>query len=251
VDAPRVAASGAARNHREVVVDRPPALAEALAVRLEEEAAAAFAARDRFTVALPGGSVAEAFAPRLAALPVDWSRVELFWVDERAVPAEDRASNYGLALRLGLAAVGAPAARVHRMAGDAGDLDGAAASYERTLRDSLGEPPRLDVALLGVGEDGHVASLFPAHPLLAERRRLVAPVLDAPKPPPRRLTLTLPALLAARLLVIAAFGEAKAAAIGAALEDADSPLPVARLARGARRVLFLLDPPAYASSPSR
>jgi 6-phosphogluconolactonase len=229
-----------------VIVDRPPALAEALAVRLEEEAAAAFAARDRFAIALPGGSVAEAFAPRLAALPVDWSRVELFWVDERAVPPADPASNYGLALRLGLAASGAPVARVHRMNGEVDDLDGAAASYEATLRDRLGEAARLDVALLGVGEDGHVASLFPGHPLLAERERLVAAVHDAPKPPPRRLTLTLPALLAARLVVIAAFGEAKAAAIAAALGGERSPLPVARVANAASRILFLLDPPLLA-----
>jgi 6-phosphogluconolactonase len=189
--------------------------------------------------------VAEAFAARLARLPVDWSRVELFWVDERAVPVDDPRSNFGLARRLGLEETGAPPARLHPMSGAAADLAAAAASYEEELRSVLGDPPRLDVVLLGVGEDGHVASLFPGHPLLAEQQLLAAAVYDAPRPPPRRLTLTLPTLLAAGLVVVAAFGEAKAEAMAAAFDDG-SPLPVARVAQGAQRVLVLLDGEAAA-----
>jgi 6-phosphogluconolactonase len=95
--------------------------------------------------------------------------------------------------------------------------------------------------LLGVGPDGHVCSLFPGHPLLDEQHRFVAAILDSPKPPPRRLTLTLPALAAARLLVVAAFGEATAAVMREALEDPKSGLPVALALRGAKQALVLLD----------
>jgi 6-phosphogluconolactonase len=108
----------------------------------------------------------------------------------------------------------------------------------------LGAPPRLDIALLGVGPDGHVCSLFPGHPLLLERERSVAPIEDSPKPPPRRLTLTLPALWSAEVLVVAALGEGKAAVLRDALEDPGSELPVALAMRGARGALVLLDPPA-------
>jgi len=108
----------------------------------------------------------------------------------------------------------------------------------------LGTPPRLDIALLGTGEDGHICSLFPAHALLREERLWVAAIADAPKPPPRRLTLTLPSLAAAELVVVAALGEAKARAIREALEGAASSSPLAMVTRRARATLFLLDPPA-------
>jgi 6-phosphogluconolactonase len=130
------------------------------------------------------------------------------------------------------------------MGADAPDLTLAARSYEDEMTRVIGASPHLDVALLGVGPDGHVCSLFPGHPLLFERQRLVAPIEDSPKPPPRRLTLTLPALWASEVLVVAALGEAKAAVIREALGDAASGLPVALAVRGARRAVVLLDPPA-------
>jgi 6-phosphogluconolactonase len=98
--------------------------------------------------------------------------------------------------------------------------------------------------LLGVGDDGHVCSLFPNHPLLAEERRWVAAVTDSPKPPSSRLTLTLPALGAARVIVLAAFGESKASAVRAALWDPDSSLPMAVAIRRSQHALILLDPAA-------
>jgi 6-phosphogluconolactonase len=130
------------------------------------------------------------------------------------------------------------------MPADGADLEKAARAYEADLVSALGTPPRLDLALLGVGPDGHVCSLFPGHPLLRERTRRVAAIEDAPKPPPRRLTLTLPALWDTELLVVAALGETKAAAMGEALTDPASLLPVAQAIRGARRVAVLLDPPS-------
>jgi 6-phosphogluconolactonase len=117
----------------------------------------------------------------------------------------------------------------------------AAKVYEQELLGALGAPPEIDVAFLGVGLDGHVASLFPGHPLLAEQNRWVAAVTDSPKPPPRRLTLTLGALCAARLVLVAAFGSAKADAVRRLLDTASSEVPLALLARGATRMFVLLD----------
>jgi 6-phosphogluconolactonase len=130
------------------------------------------------------------------------------------------------------------------MPANAEDLHAAAGAYAEEMHRVLGDPPRLDVALLGVGPDGHVCSLFPGHPLLREQRRLVAAIEDSPKPPPRRLTLTLPALTSVDLVVVAALGDAKAAPVCEALDDPESPLPVALVVRRARRVLWLLDEPA-------
>jgi 6-phosphogluconolactonase len=228
----------------EIIIDKPGALAEALSLRFEEEARLAIESRGRVAVALSGGSVGTTFFPRLAKVPVDWSRAEFFWCDERALPPSDPESNFGLAQRLWLEPAGVPAGRIHRMEADAPDPERAAEAYAVTLTQALGTPPRLDVVLLGVGPDGHICSLFPGHRLLQERERLVVFVADSPKPPPARLTLTLPVVQAAGLLVIAAFGTSKAAVLREAFHDASSPLPVALAMRGARRVLVLVDPEA-------
>jgi 6-phosphogluconolactonase len=225
----------------ETLVDKAVFLADALAARFVEEGRRAVATRGAFTVALPGGSVATTFFPRLAQVDFDWSKTDFFWGDERAVPPDHPDSNYALARSLWLEPVGVPQPRIHRMPADAPDLRAAAAAYERELEASAGRPPRLDLVLLGVGPDGHVCSLFPGHPLLAERSRWVAVVEDSPKPPPRRLTLTLPVLTAAELVVIAALGASKAAVVREALEDKESRLPIGLVARQARRTLILLD----------
>jgi 6-phosphogluconolactonase len=230
--------------HHGVTVDKPARLAEALAARLASLGGKALAARGRFALALPGGSVADAFFPRLARVPLDWARTDFFWGDERAVPPSHPDSNYAAARALWLDLAGVPAGRVHRMEGEASDLARAAEAYARGMVQVLGTPPRLDLVLLGVGEDGHVCSLFPGHALLAEEARWAAAVEDAPKPPPRRITLTLPALAAADVVVVAALGERKARAVRDALEDAACSSPFALLARRARRLEILLDPPA-------
>ena len=227
-----------------IIVEDPESLAEALARRVEALASEAFTERGRFSVALPGGSAATAFLPRLARARVDWPRADFFWGDERSVPPEHPDSNYGLAWALWLKDAALPPARIHRMRADDDDKDAAARAYESALTKHTGSPPALDVALLGVGPDGHVCSLFPGHRLLQEEIRLVAPIADSPKPPPQRLTLTLPALAAARLLVVAVFGAAKARVMREALEDPASRLPVALVLRGATQALLLLDPPA-------
>lgn len=237
-DEPR--ASGAPQM-REVVVDAPAALGERFASCCEDELGRAMAERGSASFVVTGGSAAELLLPRLVGARVAWSRVHVFWSDERAVPPDDPQSNYRLARELWLDPARVPATSVHRMHGEAEDLAAAAAAHEGELIAKCGAPPRFDVMLLGVGPDGHVASLFPEHPLLAEERKLVAAVDDSPKPPPRRLTLTLPALVGARFLVVAAFGAAKAAVIAQALGDPASSLPVARVLRAAERSLVLLD----------
>jgi len=216
-------------------------LTERLAADFEAEYGRVQAEGRAFTVALPGGSVATNCFPKLAGLRIAWDRCEFFWVDERAVPADDPESNYGAARSRWFEPAGVPASRIHRMPADAENLDDAAARYSDVLSRSGGSPPVLNYVILGVGPDGHVASLFPGHALLREARRSVGAVLDSPKSPPRRMTLTLPVLTAARRLVVAAFGKAKAEVMRDALENADSALPVALVLQRATRPLILLD----------
>lgn len=217
-----------------------------LAALLEDRAKHALARRGLCAVALPGGSVGDIFFPKLAAAQCDWGRMRFFWTDERAVPPDHEDSNYGLARRLWLDPAGVPPGNVHRMPAEMADAAQAAIAYEQAMIATLGAPPRLDLALLGMGPDGHVCSLFPGHALLREERRFVAALSDSPKPPPRRLTLTLPALRAADMVVLAAMGEGKARAIREALEDPSSQLPAALALRGAAAAVVLLDPPAAA-----
>lgn len=219
-------------------------LGQALASDFEAERARAIAARGRFTLAIPGGSVASTFFPRLAELSLDWSRTEFFWTDERAVSPDDPESNYGMARSLWLEPAGVPAAQIHRMPADRSDLEMAAREYADELRRIAGDPPVLDFVLLGVGEDGHVASLFPGHPATSNEQALVAVVDDAPKPPPRRMTLTLPVLISARRDVVAALGKSKAPALRNGLEGSDAGLPIVAVLHRSARLLLLLDPDA-------
>ncbi len=137
----------------------------------------------------------------------------MLFADERAVPPDDPQSNFRLVRERLLARVGIPAAHVHRMRAEAPDLEAAAREYEALLAEPL------DVLVLGLGEDGHVASLFPGSPLLHERARHVGAVWDSPKPPARRLTLLPPAIRAARLVLVLATGASKAEAVSRALES--------------------------------
>ncbi len=225
----------------DLVVAAPEALAWVFAERF---AAAATAARGRFSCALPGGSVAETFFPLLGRAPVPWNKVEFFWGDERAVGPDDPDSNYGLAKRLLLDPIGADPGRVHRLAGEGGDLDAAARAYEAEIVRVLGDPPHIDLMVLGLGPDGHVCSLFPGHPLLHERTRYVAPITDSPKPPPRRLTFTMRLLELADTVCVAGFGDSKAESIRAVIEDPDSQLPAALAVRAAPHAVVLVDPAA-------
>ncbi len=225
----------------DVVIQEVKELAQSFARFVEDAARHAIAQRGSFSMAIPGGSAAEALLPALITTSIDWSKVSVFWVDERMVPPEDADSNFRLASKVWLDEVSIPSEQIHRMHGEAALPGEAAAAYTRVLRLKLGEPAQVDLVLLGVGLDGHVASLFPGHRLLRAWDRDVAVLNDAPKPPARRMTLTLRAITAARKIVVYASGAAKAAAIHDALRNEDSELPVALATFGEAAVTFLLD----------
>ncbi len=172
--------------------------------------------RHCFTVALSGGSLIEILAPQLVStslrFEVNWSAWQVFWADERCVPSGSPDSNFGVADRLLLRYVSVPRDGIHAVDDRLGVAEAAEeyeASLRRVFRPEAGQFPRFDLILLGVGEDGHTASLFPGHPLLTERRRWVASLLDAPKPPAKRITLTLPVINNARHVVFVAAGAGK------------------------------------------
>jgi len=213
------------------------------------EAAAAFDVRvtetlqrqARFAVAVPGGSVARAVFPRLAELSLPWDRVDLTFVDERVVPLSNPDSNGGAAQAEWIDRLGPLRPRIIAPPVERVDPDVVAAGWQLSLVDALGTPPRLDLAILGMGSDGHVASLFVGHPLLDRRGAWTAGITDSPKPPPARVTLTLDTLAAAAEIWVVAFGREKAAAVADARENPASQLPVAIVARAARRVQWFLD----------
>ncbi len=224
----RIPTSPSAGQGRAFVLEGP-ALAAELASWLAREVSAAVAARGRCALALPGGTSPGAPLAALGAgalgASVDWPRVDVYFGDERAVPPDDPESNYRM--------VKVPP-RVHRMEAERKDLERAAAEYAGLL------PERLDVLLLGMGPDGHTASLFPGSPALSEARRVVQVV--APKPPPVRLTITPPVIEAAREVAVLATGAGKADMVRRALEGprAVREVPVQLAARG----VWFLDPAA-------
>lgn len=187
-----------------VATDPTAAAAEELARALANE----LARRELVRLAVPGGSALEALAAARARLGRDWSRVSLTWVDERCVPVDDPASNRGAAMRLGLLEDPAPA-HVVPLFEDGESPAAAVARASGALRTVLGDA--LDVLLLGMGEDGHIASLFPSrrHPGGGS----VAWVADSPKPPADRITLTRAVLGTARHTTLLATGEAKRPAL--------------------------------------
>ncbi|HVZ72216.1 MAG TPA: 6-phosphogluconolactonase [Polyangia bacterium] len=184
------------------------ALARVAADRVRVLAAAAIAARGRFRIALAGGSTPRALYAHLAsAHDVDWARTDVFFGDERCVPPDDAQSNFRMARETLLTPAGVPPENVHRLRGEDADLDRAARDYEAALG-----PARLDLALLGMGGDGHTASLFPGTAALDEGRRLCV-ANEVPQLKTRRLTLTYPALLGAHDVLFLVAGADKAATL--------------------------------------
>jgi 6-phosphogluconolactonase len=172
--------------------------------------------RGAATIALSGGSSPLDAYRLLARETLDWSRIQVYWVDDRAVPPTHERSNSLQAKGALLDAIAIPEANVHRMRGEATDLDAAALEYEGVLRDTVkhkvGGLPAIDLVVLGVGDDGHTASLFPGEPTVHVTDRLVAavPARGAREP---RLTLTAPMLESARASVIVVLGASKNAAL--------------------------------------
>ncbi|MGZ9120326.1 MAG: 6-phosphogluconolactonase [Gemmatirosa sp.] len=224
------------------------ALADEAAARVARAMRDAVAARGRCVIALSGGSTPRALHARLVAMGVDalpWAHTYVAFGDERCVPPDDPASNYGMARDTLLALVPVPDAHVLRMEGERAPADGAerCESALRALATQLGidEADALfDLVVLGVGADGHTASLFPGSAALDERARWVLDVRAPEEYAPRdRLTLTFPAIARARAVLVLAAGAAKRAAVARALHG-DDALPVARV-RGRARTTWLLD----------
>jgi 6-phosphogluconolactonase len=168
--------------------------------------------RGAAAIALSGGSSPLDAYRLLAEQPIDWSRVHVWWIDERAVPPDHPRSNYGAAKAALLDAIPIPPDNVHRMRGEEPDLAKAAAAYEAELRDTvaskLGGVPALDLLVMGIGDDGHTASLFPGEPTVTVTDRLVAEV-PARADREARLTLTAPVLETARSSVFIVIGKSK------------------------------------------
>jgi len=232
----------------------PMEMAEAAARSFAARAAESVSAQGRFTAALSGGKTPVAIYTLLAKAPflsqIPWARVHLFWGDERCVPPDHRDSNYRMAREFLLDHVPIPPANVHRMPGEMDPVE-AAARYEGELRDFFaphGEGlPAFDYILLGLGEDGHTASLFPGTRAIRESARwVVGHNVDAQKG--WRITLTPPVINAARTVVFIAAGAGKAAVLKEILEGPYRPdtLPAQIVRPAGGTLLWMLDREAAA-----
>lgn len=230
------------------------ALAAAAAAYVAESSAAAVAARGRFTIALSGGSTPRKLYERLSAEPwsgqIAWDRWHVFWSDDRLVPADHADSNVGLAQRYLLSRVPIPASQVHPTPVAAGDPAAVAQAYEAELRSAFGlapgEWPRFDLILLGLGSDGHTASLFPDKPALQEQQRLVVATPPGVLPPPvDRVTFTFPVLNAARAVAFLAAGADKREPLKRVLAGDTEP-PAARVQPTDGELRWMLDTAATA-----
>jgi 6-phosphogluconolactonase len=247
----------------EVVVHRDESLlAKAVAARLVTVLVDSLAARASASVVLTGGGIGTLVLTELGVEPardaIDWPRLDIWWGDERFVPTGDPDRNETGARAALLDRVDVDPARVHAMPGpdgpDGDDPEAAAARYASWLAAAARPPgadrvPAFDVLMLGIGPEAHVASLFPGEPALHDERSVVS-VYETTKPPPRRLSLTLPSIQAAREVWILASGAAKADAVASGLSDADPVQVPAAGARGRERTLFLVDRDAAAKIPS-
>ncbi len=217
-------------------------LAAKVVDRLEALGNTAIRERGRFIVSLAGGSTPRAVYPRWAQRStLDWSKVVLLFGDERCVPPTQPESNFRMVEETLLAGLRVKP-QVYRMEGEVPDPGQAARQYENTVRDLLGADGRLDLALLGMGEDGHTASLFPRQPALREAQALCVRTA-APTGQPR-LTLTVPVLRNARELMILVAGASKAAIVNRVLEGRLDPesLPIQFFLRDGRlNVSLMLD----------
>ncbi|WP_411069885.1 6-phosphogluconolactonase [Streptomyces sp. cmx-4-25] len=247
----------------QLVVHRDKELmAQAAAARLITRIVDAQAARGSASVVLTGGRNGNGLLAALGSAPardaVDWSRLDLWWGDERYLPDGDPERNVTQAREALLDRVPLDPARVHAMPASDGpygdDVEAAAAAYAEELAaaagpDDRGGVPAFDVLMLGVGPDTHVASLFPELPAVRETERTVVWVRGAPKPPPVRISLTLPAIRAAREVWLLAAGEDKAKAAAIALSGAGEVQAPAAGALGRSRTLWLLDAAAASELP--
>jgi len=238
------------------------ALAASAAARLVTRLVERQAATGGAHLVLTGGGIGTKVLAAIAQTPgrdaVDWSALDIWWGDERFLPSGDPDRNETGARQVLLDLVGVDPARIHPIPGpdQARDAQEAARAYASLLAEASrpedhGSVPAFDVLLLGIGPEGHVASIFPESPAAHEQQRAVVGVAGCPKPPPTRVTMTLPAINAARQVWILASGEAKARAVRLTLEAGAGPLQVpAAGVRGRDQTLLLVDQAAASLLPS-
>ncbi|MCS6949395.1 MAG: 6-phosphogluconolactonase [bacterium] len=224
------------------IADTADQLAHAVAEAMVQKVSQTLARQAHFSLVLSGGSTPQRLYRLLAseyAQGVEWQRVHLFWGDERYVPHDHPASNYRLVRETLIEPLQLPAENVHPMPTHLAVPDDAARLYEGELRAFFGETPRFDLVLLGMGADGHTASLFPNTAAVQERERWVA-VGEAPVEPRRRLTLTFAALNAAKMVYFLVIGADKAEAVRRVLVER-APLPAALVLPSAGKPVWWLD----------
>lgn len=244
---------------RVVISDDPDALAESVAARFLSRIAKCASEGALVHVSLTGGSMGSAVLAAAARHPrrekVDWGRVHFWWSDERFVPRTHGDRNEKQSRDALLDVVGVPAENIHAMAAsDEGvDLDAAAERYAAELArfpQEDGTPwPSFDICFLGVGPDGHIASLFPDRSEILITDRVAVAVRDSPKPPPERVSLTRPVINASRRVWLVLSGADKAAALGLALAGASYASVPAAGAKGRKRTIFFVDEAAASQVP--
>jgi 6-phosphogluconolactonase len=232
-----------------VVSPGVPEAVRASAERVVSIASEAVAARGKFSLALAGGSTPKALYQLLASdefrTQIDWSKAHIFFGDERAVPTHHEYSNARMAREALLDHVPIPRDSIEYMVADVPDFDASARAYEMQLRGVAG---RLDLVLLGMGDDGHTASLFPGYPALKEGQRwCVATDVSPTEPRLPRLTLTLPCINAARHVLVLVTGDGKARRVAQAMQElqsstqSDETLPIARVQPSDGELVWMLD----------
>lgn len=237
-----------------VLCDDADTIAEEAAAWIAELSEECTRARKPFRIALSGGSTPKLLYERLAGDPwrtrIDWSMWRVFFGDERACLPSDPQSNYSLAQTALFSKVPIDPSHVFRMHGEDKDLAEAAANYESVIREELpdlgDEPPPMDLVLLGMGDNGHTASLFPATPALSEERAWVTPGL-ADYEPYARLTFTLPLINASRHVAFMIAGASKAPALA---KVAEGHLPASRVNPQSGRLTWFIDSAAAAELPA-
>jgi len=209
--------------------------------------------RGRFTVAISGGSLPKTLTALIGKPGIKWDKWHVFYADERVVPLNDPDSNHRLAKETLYSQVSIPLENIHAIDPDLlDDLEELTDAYEKELIREFAQRetarfPIFDLILLGVGPDGHTASLFPGHELLSEEDRWVAYIEDSPKPPPRRITLTLPVINHASRIAFVATGAGKVQTLSAILDNPEQGLPASRVRPVASgQLVWFVDDPASA-----
>ena len=237
------------------VLADPSALAEAACTEFIRLAKETLKSGDRFTVVLAGGNTPREMYSRLVAVPSEWEHIHFFWSDERSVPPDHADSNFRMAKETLLNSISVPAENIHRIQGEL-SAEAAAINYEAELRRFFyGKTPHFDLVILGLGEDGHVASIFPNSSTIQENKRWVVAVKHDVPPTPLvdRVTLTLPLLNDAAHVLFLVSGEAKAGRLAEVVGGPFHPevLPAQAVIPVYGDILWMVDQTAAAKLPQR